>query len=204
MKRRLQMGKVKRVKDAVCVALGAVYKNEFRLIQQQCHELNIVGAFYHYFRSMFERDFESYSIDMEYSRMGERKMSKSISVSAEKRKCSYCHEKHSRRVRSDFIIHKPGTDDNLVVIEFKGEWSKGCFAWDKKKLQELTKPLSSRSDTDDYVCGYQLGVSIVLNNQRVVMSFYPDNNDNANLNSEEISKDELIDRYESYLSRSVE
>ena len=50
----------------------------------------------------------------------------------------------------------------------------------------------------------QLGVSIVLNNQSVVMSFYPDNNDNANLNLEEISKDELIGRYESYLSRSVE
>ena len=78
MKKKLQMGNIKRVKDAICVVLGAVYKNEFRLIEQQCHELNIVGAFYHYFRSMFEKDFVSYSIDMEYSRMGERKASKLI------------------------------------------------------------------------------------------------------------------------------
>lgn len=201
MKRNLQMGNIKRVKDAVCVVLGAVYKNEFRLIEQQCHELNIVGAFYHYFRSMFECDFESYSIDMEYSRMGERKMYKLISVLAGKEKCSYCHKKHSRRIRSDFIIHKPGTDDNLAVIEFKGEWSKGCIEWDQRKLQELTKPLSSRPNTDDYVCGYQLGVSIVLKNEKVAMRFYLSGNDSAK--SVVMSKEQLIGRYESYLLRAV-
>ena len=44
---------------AIQVSLGAVYKYEYRLVEQHCHELNIVGAFYHYFRSMFEKRFKT-------------------------------------------------------------------------------------------------------------------------------------------------
>lgn len=153
---------LKLLKDAVAFTIGAVYKNEYRLIQQHCHELNIVGAFYHYFRLYFGDQFRPYCIDMEYSRMGNRLLPKEIAVNAGGGSCPYCHKQHSRRIRSDFIIHKPGTDDNLLVIEFKGEWSSGCLAWDEKKLRELTKPLTARPAGESYVCGYKLGVSIIM------------------------------------------
>ena len=68
--------------EAIQVSLGAVYKYEYRLIKQHCHELNIVGAFYHYFRTMFEKRFKrlKYRIDMEYNRMGARNISKEIHI----------------------------------------------------------------------------------------------------------------------------
>lgn len=152
----------KMIMEAVQVSLGAVYKNEFRLITQHCHELNIVGAFYHYFREMFEWRFDPYCIDMEYSRMGTRMMSKEINANAGAFVCPFCNKEHNRRIRSDFIVHKPGEDDNLLVIEFKGAWSSGCLYWDEKKLRELTKPLISRPKGESYVCGYKLGVSIIM------------------------------------------
>ena len=148
--------------DAIQVSLGAVYQYEYRLIVQHCHELNIVGAFYHYFRSMFEKRFSTYCIDMEYSRMGMRNVPKEIHGLLGGEHCPFRHEKHGRRVRSDFIIHKPGTDENLLVIEFKGEWSSGCLKWDHRKLCELTKPITSRPAGESYVCGYKLGLSILL------------------------------------------
>lgn len=194
------MRDVERVKNAVYIALGAVYKNEFRLIKQQCHELNIVGAFYHYFRMFFGEQYRPYCIDMEYSRQGAQMDPKEIDVNNLNGECSYCHRVHKRRVRSDFIVHVPGEDKNLLVVEFKGGWSTGCLQWDKKKLQALTIPKLSCSNTDKYVCGYQLGVSIVLKNEKVELRFYPDSNENGKF--VEMLKEELIGIYESFLSNS--
>lgn len=148
--------------EAVIVTLGAVYKNDYRLIKQHCHELNIVGVFYYHFRRVFEKSFSRYRIDMEYNRMGARNVSKEIHILIEGECCPICHKKHGRRIRSDFIIHKPGTDRNLLVIEFKGEWSSGCLEWDERKLRELTKSTKSRPKGESYVCGYKLGLSILL------------------------------------------
>lgn len=153
--------------EEIQVSLGAVYKYEYRLIEQHCHELNIVGAFYHYFRSMFEKRFCTYCIDMEYSRMGMRNVPKEIHAFTGEGNCPFCHERHGRRIRSDFIIHKPGTDKNLLVIEFKGEWSSGCLEWDERKLCELTKSIKSRPQGESYVCGYMLGLSILLKHEGI-------------------------------------
>ena len=182
--------------EAIQVSLGAVYKYEYRLIEQHCHELNIVGAFYHYFRNMFEERFSTYCIDMEYSRMGMRKVPKEIHGLLGGEHCPFCNEKHRRRVRSDFIIHKPGTDENLLVIEFKGEWSSGCQSWDEKKLCELTKPLSSRPEGESYVCGYVLGVSIILKVNGVCFKRFANGDRDGDLI--EFSKDNLIRKYESF------
>ena len=186
----------KLLKDAVAFTTGAVYKNEYRLIQQHCHELNIVGAFYHYFRLYFGDQFRPYCIDMEYSRMGNRLLPKEIAVNARDGVCPCCHKEHKRRIRSDFIIHQPGSDKNLFVIEFKGEWSSGCLEWDHRKLCELTKPITSRPDGESYVCGYKLGVSIMLKDSGVGLEWFT--NGEKDGDAIEISKKDLILKYESY------
>ncbi|MBR3924918.1 MAG: hypothetical protein IKJ45_17500 [Kiritimatiellae bacterium] len=152
----------KMLMEAVQVSLGAIYKNEYRLIKQHCHELNIVGTFYYYFRKLFQEQFSPFCIDMEYSRMGKQMDPKEIDIQNLRGKCPYCHKKHRRRIRSDFIIHTPGADNNLLVIEFKGMWSSGCLEWDEKKLCALTKSLVARPAGESYVCGYKLGVSIIM------------------------------------------
>ena len=187
---------LKAMMDAVIVALGIVYKNEYRLIENHCHELNIVGAFYHYFRNLFEGLLRPYCIDMEYSRMGSKMNPKEIDIRNLKGKCPYCHKRHSRRIRSDFIIHKPGKDKNLLVIEFKGEWSSGCLIWDEKKLRALTKPIQSRPRGVAYVCGYLLGVSIILKDSGAGLQWFTKGEKNGGL--VEISKESLILKYESY------
>ena len=189
--------------EAIQVSLGAVYKYEYRLIKQHCHELNIVGAFYHYFRTMFEKRFKrlKYRIDMEYNRMGARNISKEIHILIGGEYCPICHKKHRRRIRSDFIIHKPGTDDNLLVIEFKGEWSSGCLGWDERKLCELTKPITSRPEGETYVCGYVFGVSIILKDSGVGFRRFANGEMDGDL--VEISKEKLILKYESYNRKLV-
>ena len=190
------MKELKKVMEAVIVTLGAVYKNDYRLIKQHCHELNIVGAFYYHFRRMFEKSFSRYRIDMEYSRMGTRNVSKEIHSLTGGEFCPICHAKHGRRIRSDFIIHKPGKDINLLAIEFKGEWSSGCQEWDERKLCELTKPLTSRPEGESYVCGYVLGVSIILKASGVGFQRFANGKREGNLI--EISKRNLILKYKSY------
>lgn len=153
--------RISELKTAVLVALGAVYDQEFRLIRQHCHEQNIVGAFYHYFRCFYEQKVAPLCVDMEYSRQGELRDGKNIDLDATESLCPFCGKSHSRRIRSDFVVHEPGTNrHNRLVIEFKGSWSEGCLEWDRKKLSCLTLPVGV-SDAD-VVCGYQLGASIVL------------------------------------------
>ena len=172
----MNVGCIKSMVEAIQISLGAVYKKEYRLIEQHCHEVNIVGAFYHYFRQLFELRFESYCIDMEYCRMGTRTLSKEININVGGVVCPLCNKKHTRRIRSDFIIHRPGTDDNLLVIEFKGEWSSGCLDWDEKKLCALTMPLVTRPAEESYVCGYKLGVSIMLKEDMVGLEQFEEGN----------------------------
>ena len=191
------MGYLQLAKEAVQVSLGAVYKNDYRLIAQHCHELTIVGAFYHYYRELFENQFNLYSIDMEYSRMGGRKVAKEINVPSGEIVCPYCHKKHGRRIRSDFIMHKPGTDDNWLVIEFKGIWSSGCKEWDEVKLCALTKPIASRPTGELYVCGYKLGVSILLKEDGIELQYFANGEKEGNLLN--IPKKCLIDKYNSYM-----
>ena len=184
---------------AIQVSLGAVYKYEYRLIEQHCHELNIVGAFYHYFRSMFEKRFSKYRIDMEYNRMGARNVSKEIHILMGGECCPICHKKHGRRIRSDFIIHKPGTDENLLVIEFKGEWSSGCQSWDERKLCELTKPLTSRPEGESYVCGYKLGLAIRLKHDGIELQQVRRGN---RLGERQFfSKEELIAEFKAWMGK---
>ena len=124
-------------------------------------------------------------------------LAKEINVNVGDGVCPLCKKEHKRRIRSDFIIHMPGTDDNLLVVEFKGEWSSGCLYWDEKKLRELTKPIISRPKGETYVCGYKLGVSIIIKEDGCESQMFV-NGDPVGLRIP-ISKKCLIDKYDAYL-----
>jgi len=143
----------------VKAALSLLYCNERWLIDHHCHEVNIVGAFYYYFRSAFGMRFPGYAIDMEYSRQGKGLDPKRVSAG------------DGDCIRSDFVIHKRGTKDNVLAIEFKTEWSEEDFSRDAEKLQAMTR---NDGDCLDFANGYQHGLSLVLAGNGAMLAWYRD------------------------------
>ena len=131
--------------------------------------------------------------------MGARNVSKEIHILMGGECCPICHKKHGRRIRSDFIIHKPGKDDNLLVIEFKGEWSSGCLEWDERKLCELTNPITRRPKGESYVCGYKLGLAIQLKHDGIELQQVRRGN---RLGERQFfSKEELIAEFKAWMGK---
>ena len=152
-------------------AMWCVYRNEYWLIEQECHELNIVGAFYHYFRCMFDSEFKECSIDMEYSKQGRESLPKEIKAKCSNKKCSNCgKDDHKHRIRSDFVIHHRGDNTrNILTLEFKGEWAKtnGNCDWDFEKLKVLT-----RKGTEEF--SYSYGGFVKLEKHGVTITWFED------------------------------
>ena len=70
------------------------------LVEEKCHELSIVGAFYRYFRNEYDDYFKSnypdVSVDMEYSKMGEELCAKPAPS----------NKGGKQHMRIDFVVHK--------------------------------------------------------------------------------------------------
>lgn len=117
-------------------SLKELYLNDKYLIDNRCSERSIAFRFAHYFiNNMQETTISKYDADCEYNR----------DADDIKRIYDSC-------IYPDFILHKRGTNDNLLMIEFKTWWNDNT-EYDCHKLQNMMKPPYN----------YQYAYSIVLN-----------------------------------------
>ena len=147
----------------VLFALGEVYRNDYFLVENNCHELSIVGAFYRYFRNEYDDYFKSkfpdVSIDMEYSKMGEDLCAKPAPP----------NDMDKKHMRIDFVVHRRKYQTrNLLAIEFKLDGRTKDINWDYDKLKAITV----KGDDDKQVRNYELGISIVLKKDGLIMKFF--------------------------------
>ena len=130
-------------------ALNKLYKEDYDTLicinhKQHVGERACVFRFGIYLNQILKRyiQFREYNLDCEYNR----------SYDDPKRKSD------GMLIIPDIVLHKRGSNDNnLVVIEFKGWWSKVDQKNDICKIKEMTDP-----------CGefkYKYGFSIILNNE---------------------------------------
>lgn len=156
--------------ERVLHALAKVYANDYFLIENKCHELAIVGAFYRYFSNMyrawFRKMYPEVSIDMEYSRMGEEMCAKPAPPNS--------HSKNHMRI--DFVIHERKSQaQNILAIEFKLDGRNKDIDWDYEKLSAMT----IKSKDDNQVRNYGLGISIVLEPNGLVVRCFKDGSGNG-------------------------
>lgn len=154
--------------DKVLHALQITYSTDYFLIENGCHELSIVAAFYHCFKNEYEAWFKSaypeVSIDMEYSKMGEKMCAKLAPP----------NESGKKHIRIDFVIHKRQSQtQNLLAIEFKLDDRDKDIKWDYEKLRAITV----KCDEANQVRNYELGISILLKKDYVEMKYFKDGND---------------------------
>lgn len=147
----------------VLCALREIYRNDYFLVEEKCHELSIVGAFYRYFRNeyddYFKSNFPDVSIDMEYSKMGEELCAKPAPS----------NKGGKQHMRIDFVVHKrKSQEQNLLAIEFKLEGRTKEIDWDYEKLKAITVKV----DDEKQVRKYELGISITLKKNGLVMKFF--------------------------------
>ncbi len=156
----------------VLYALGEVYRNDYFLVENNCHELSIVGSFYRYFRNeyddYFNSNFPGVSIDMEYSKMGEELCAKPAPT----------NDMGKKHMRIDFVVHKRKCQtQNLLAIEFKLKGRKKDINWDYDKLKAITV----KADDVSQVRNYELGISALLKDDGVEMRFFKDGKERCSL-----------------------
>ena len=106
------------IKKRLECAIDKLYQDDNYLLQVESHEVSIA----HRLAVYMEPHFVSWNIDLEYNRD----------------KDEIKKRKNGREFRPDIIVHKRGTDDNLVAIEIKTEWNRDDCGSDVGKLKELT------------------------------------------------------------------
>ncbi len=137
-------------------ALDSLYINEAYLIEQEVHERSLVFRFGLYFYKRLEKlqNFSKLDLDIEYNR-------DLVSSANKDPKRTY---EHPNGIFPDLILHKRGNNNNnILVLEFKTQWSKEKNFQDLDKLKELTSPNQKYH--------YTLGISIVLGKKRDKCNF---------------------------------
>ncbi len=90
------------IDELIVSTLKEVEDNDKFLLYNKVHETTIVFRFAHYLANKIENDYSDYRVDIEYNR--DKDQVKVLD---------------NKIVRIDLIVHKRGTKDNLVAIEFK-------------------------------------------------------------------------------------
>ncbi|MBQ8537022.1 MAG: hypothetical protein IJ461_06445 [Clostridia bacterium] len=133
----------KLLEAAIAQALAQLYKQDSYLINHASDhacERAVVFRFGHYFASVIEEQFPGYHVDCEYSLMLDRK--RKILPSWP----NGCYP--------DIILHRRGTPENALVLEFKAWWQENLeqeINRDARKILELKNTL-----------GYPYGAVILL------------------------------------------
>lgn len=144
------------LKRGIIYALECLYGNDHYLIDNgvgsHVDERAIVFRFGYYFQTFLEhlRPYSDYVVDVEYNRDG------SI----------------SKRVNGDLkipdlILHKRGTKDNLLVMEFKTYWNVNNeheVKEDINELKEITKQIGAYK--------YRYGLFIVINKDKPLVTVF--------------------------------
>ena len=112
------------IRQYVQRAVDEVYKNDKSLIVRDVNERSIVFRFGLYLYEILKfTEFKDFDIDVEYNRNGN-----DIKRIPSRPNGSF----------PDLIIHKRGVNtDNLLVVEFKTEWSNQTQQDDVKKIRDF-------------------------------------------------------------------
>ena len=123
------------IKEKVIIALQCFYANDAYLIDKNVHERALTFRLGMYLQILFS----SWDVDCEYNKNYQTaRNNKLLSARCDKEpkfNCKDCGDHRKCTVFPDIIIHKRGTDQNLLVIEVKCNASVSQIAEDKKKLQ---------------------------------------------------------------------
>lgn len=100
----------------------------------------------HHLANYLQQEFERWNVDVEYNRDGRdiKRLSNLLNVSSD-------------AVYPDIVIHRRGTNENLLVIEVKKRG--GGNGLDEKKLIEFTKPPKDG-------LGYRWGLHLILESEK--------------------------------------
>lgn len=131
-------------------SLDSLYANDQHLFNIKAHERALVFRFGLYFENFKNKtEFKDYDLDIEYNR----------NFSEPKKIYDDC-------VLPDLIFHKRGNNNsNLLIIEFKTEWSQEDHDGDFKKLKAFTK--------FDGEYRYSLGIFTLLKSNRTSVQMTP-------------------------------
>lgn len=143
--------------------LRVLYIHEFELIKRNINEVCIASYFWYYFKNLYDDKYIDMNIDMEYNKCGIDDKSYYLITGEEK-----------RRARPDFIIHKRSCNkNNFLYLEFKKN-TRGLDN-DYKKITAFTKQNWDDRDIDSrFIYKYRYGVSIVLGEDTVYLSWFED------------------------------
>ncbi len=138
------------INQKVNVAIGVLFKNDAFLLENDVNERSVS----HKLAEYLQKQFPDWNVDCEYNRMknqnnDEEYITKKLKLSIEDIKSD---DAHAKTVYPDIIIHKRGTEHNLLVIEIKRYSNNSSKEFDFQKLKAFTSELE-----------YALGLYIEFN-----------------------------------------
>lgn len=131
-------------------ALKNFYKKESFLVEYKVAERALTHKLAEYLQKLFP----DYNVDCEYNKVGNGDSKRVSALMDANSDCPHnCNECPANKcvIFPDIIVHKRGTDENILVIEAKTSWSRQSSENDYKKLIALRK-------ANEY--HYQMGVAL--------------------------------------------
>lgn len=134
----------------VNVAIGVLFKNDAFLLENDVNERSDS----HKLAEYLQKQFPDWDVDCEYNRMknqnnDEEYITKKLNLNIENIRSD---DVYAKTVYPDIIIHKRGTEHNLLVIEIKRHSNNSSKEFDFIKLKAFTSELE-----------YALGLYIEFN-----------------------------------------
>ena len=124
------------INERVTKSIDKFMKNEWKLLKVDAHERSIT----HRFAIYLQENFTKLDVDCEYNRDGIIPKVLNIPISS-----STTDDTQAKTVFPDIIIHKRGTNKNLLVIEAKKSSSRSSEArLDEEKLNAYITQLHYR------------------------------------------------------------
>lgn len=127
------------IERKVDVAIGVLFKNDAFLLESDVNERSIS----HKLAEYLQQQFPEYHVDCEYNRMKSKSMDKRyitkiLELSIDNVKSD---DTEAKTVYPDIIVHKRGTEINLLAIEIKKKTNNSSKDFDYKKLQAFKSQL---------------------------------------------------------------
>lgn len=131
------------IKKKVYIAIDLLIKNDSFLLKNDVNERSIS----HKLAEYLQQQFPEYNVDCEYNRIKNQKMdhayiTKKINLPISELRSD---DTTAKTVYPDIIIHKRGTENNLVVIEIKKKLSDEDKKYDINKLEAFKKQLGYKN-----------------------------------------------------------
>lgn len=124
------------IEQRVVHAADCVLEHDSYLLACDANERSIT----HKFAEHLQREFTEWNVDCEYNR--DHHDPKRLALPS--RSDINSDDLHAKTVFPDIIIHRRGTDKNLVVIEVKKSTNPESDEWDMKKLSAFREQLGYR------------------------------------------------------------